>query len=223
LNAEIRLTEDGSTTFFSNQFKQHYHSQHGAIQESMHIFINAGFRQLCHRDSLKVFEMGFGTGLNVLLTLIMAEQLRITVQYETVELFPLQPEEALKANFPSLLGGWQNEFVAMHQGTWNKTIALSNRFFIRKQKVDLTTVILPGDIDLVYFDAFDPETQPQLWTSSIFQKIYNAMSNGAILVTYSSKGTVKRALREAGFKVERLPGPPGKRHMVKATKFNSVQ
>ena len=121
--------------------------------------------------------MGFGTGLNVLLTLIMAEQLRITVQYETVELFPLQPEEALKANFPSLLGGWQNEFVAMHQGTWNKTIALSNRFFIRKQKVDLTTVILPGDIDLVYFDAFDPETQPQLWTSSIFQKIYNAMAH----------------------------------------------
>lgn len=223
LNPNIAVTEDGSTTFFSKQFNQHYHSQHGAIQESMHVFIDAGFRQLRNRSSLQIFEMGFGTGLNALLTLTEAERSRITVNYEAVELFPLKPEDALQANFPTKLGGWQKEFESMHLCQWNTRQEISDRFSLLKHEVDLITAKLPSGIDLVYFDAFDPEAQPSLWTIAIFRKLFEAMSISGILVTYSSKGIVKKALREAGFKVERLPGPPGKRHMVRATKCNYAE
>jgi len=223
LNPLIAVTEDGSTTFFSKQFNQHYHSQHGAIQESMHVFIEAGFRKLRHRESLLVFEMGFGTGLNALLTLIEAERSRITVSYEAVELFPLKPEDALQSNFPTKLGGWQRAFETMHQCEWNTRQHISDRLSLLKHKIDLIAATLPSGIDLVYFDAFDPEAQPQLWAPAVFQKLHDAMSDGGLLVTYSSKGTVKNALREAGFKVERLPGPPGKRHMVRATKCNHAE
>ncbi len=189
----------------------------------MHVFIDAGFRQLRNRSSLQIFEMGFGTGLNALLTLIEAERSRITINYEAVELFPLKPEDALQANFTNKLGGWQKEFETMHHSEWNTRQQISNRFSLLKHKADLITAKLPSGIDLVYFDAFDPEAQPHLWSAVIFAKFYNTMREGGVLVTYSSKGTVKNALREAGFKVERLPGPPGKRHMVRATKCNHAE
>jgi len=189
----------------------------------MHVFIEAGVRRLRHRESLLVFEMGFGTGLNALLTLIEAERSRITVSYEAVELFPLKPEDALQSNFPIKLGGWQTEYETMHRSKWNTRQQISDRFSLLKHETDLITAKFPSGIDLVYFDAFDPEAQPQLWAPAVFQKLHEAMSVGGLLVTYSSKGIVKNALREAGFKVERLPGPPGKRHMVRATKCSHAE
>lgn len=162
--------------------------------------------------------MGFGTGLNALLTMVEAERLRQSVHYFSVELYPISLEEAVAANYSERLGVSTELFNNIHKAPWGEAVALSDYFSITKIKGDLLTLALPRGVDLVYFDAFDPAAQPNLWSEEVFRNFYEAMNVGGVLVTYSSKGVVKEALRAAGFFVQRLAGPPGKRHMVKATK-----
>lgn len=218
MNCRIELTEDGSTTFFSDRFGQHYHSIHGAIQESRHVFIEAGYRCVADKPHVTVFEMGFGTGLNALLTKVEADRLRQPVSYLSVELYPISADKACAANYSEQLGLSDDSFMRIHTAPWGETVLLSEHFSLTKINGNLLTLALPSGIDLVYFDAFDPEAQPDLWSEDVFRKTYEAMTSNGVLVTYSSKGVVKEALRAAGFFVQRLAGPPGKRHMVRAIK-----
>lgn len=206
----IEKTEDGSATLFVPELNEHYHSVKGARTESQHIFIEMGLNASAAARP-HVLEIGFGTGLNALLTLETAERERRPVCYTGIELYPLTWAEvdALKYSDHPL-------FEAMHQAPWDADTAITPHFTLRKVRTDVGT-IGPGDLlmihdvpfDVVYFDAFAPEKQPEMWTESLFQTIYDSMADGGILTTYCAKGTVRRMMQNVGFKVERLPGPPG--------------
>ncbi len=209
------ITADNSPTLYVPELDEHYHSVKGALQESMHVFINAGLKQV-QKNQINILEVGFGTGLNAVLTVIMNVKLNKKIYYETIEKYPLSAdiiEDLLNNNFiePELT-------KQIHHAPWDKDVKISENFTLKKIKTDLKTYIPEQTFDLIYFDAFAPDKQPQLWTEEIFQKLYHATYHNGILVTYSSKGTVKQALRAAGFIVKRLPGPKGKRHMVQAIK-----
>ena len=215
----VKTSADGSSTVYSPQFDEHYHSLHGAVQESTHVFIKAGLEKAgLTRHSLKILEMGFGTGLNCLLTLLENERMCKDIRYYTLEAFPLQPDVLEKLNHPAVLAGdfvnaW---FEKIHSAPWNRDVAIDKRFSLLKREITLQEFSAPETFDLVYYDAFSPATQPELWTGEIFGKLYSLMSEDAILVTYCSKGSVKRNLKQAGFTVESIQGPPGKREMTRA-------
>jgi len=215
-------TADGSHTLYVPELNEHYHSTNGALQESLHVFIEAGFRYVCKsmlRRPLHLLEVGFGTGLNALLTLLEAEKKHVEIYYETVEKYPLPPETIEQLNYGRLLP--ENSaplFYAIHRAAWGKETPLESWGTLCKKQVDLRDYQPGKTFDLIYFDAFAPTAQPTLWTQEIFRKLHAALSDGGVLVTYSSKGSVKQALRAAGFCVERLPGAAGKRHMLRAAK-----
>ena len=220
---KIRLieTKDGSHTLFMDEFDEPYHSTFGAIQESKHVFIDAGLSNFKENKFLKVFEMGLGTGLNALLTAIYAFENDIKIEYWAVEAYP--PDENLikKLNYPSLINHPSSDeiFQKIHSSVHGELVEIDQGFIFKKilNKVEQTE--LPESyFDLVYFDAFNPDVQPELWTEPIFQELYNSMNNGAVLTTYSCKGIVKRALKSVGFRIEKIPGPEGKREMLRATK-----
>jgi tRNA U34 5-methylaminomethyl-2-thiouridine-forming methyltransferase MnmC len=213
------LTEDGSTTLFNSGLKEHYHSIHGAIQESGHIFMREGFDKI-QAFPVSIFEAGFGTGLNAFLTFLASEGKAGSIFYTAIENYPVEEKITLSLNYPELINPAKAEvFRAMHNAPWNKEINLSRHFTLLKIKEDLCKIQLPETAyDLVYFDAFSPAVQPELWTEEIFRKLFTSMKAGAFLVTYSVKGSVTRALTTVGFIVEKLPGPPGKRAMTRATK-----
>ena len=215
---KLTVTEDGSHTLFNPEVGEHYHSTFGAIQESDHIFIRAGLEPFLGKQNvINVFEMGFGTGLNALLTFLHTEKTRQKIHYYGLEAFPINMKTARALNYHELLNTDQNLFLKFHQP--ENSIPISDRFFLEKETNTLEQVVLPDDhFNIVYFDAFSPEAQPQLWTPEIFGKIYSAMKTGGVLTTYSCKGTVKRAMKAAGFTLEKLPGPPGKREFLRATK-----
>ncbi len=217
---DIVLTSDNSHTFFNKNVGEHYHSTFGAIQESEHIFIGAGLKYLAERISdISILEMGFGTGLNALLSLKFALENNLTIDYFGIEAFPIQMEDAEKLNYPTVLEMEKEVFLEMHKID-EGFIEMGNRFRLQKVLGKLEETELPqGKFDLVYFDAFSPEAQPELWTEEVFTKIFNSMKSGGVLTTYSCKGIVKRALRSAGFKIKRLPGPPGKREFLRAEKL----
>lgn len=216
------LTKDGSLTMVIPEVDLTFRSRHGAIRESKHVFIEAGLRPLLEKagETLRVFEMGFGTGLNALLTLMEAEKLRRTIHYTTLELYPLETSEALGLNYCRLLGNMDilPGYTLLHDCEWESKITVSPYFHFQKIKADLREFRSPTQFDLVYYDAFAPAAQPALWTPEIFETIYQWMSPAGILVTYSSKGDVRRSLQSAGFEVEKLPGPPGKREITRAKK-----
>jgi tRNA U34 5-methylaminomethyl-2-thiouridine-forming methyltransferase MnmC len=218
MRPELKISEDGSSTLYRADLDEHYHSFHGAIQESMHVFIEAGLRKVNPKSSLNILEIGFGTGLNALLTWIHKPE--GIIHYHGVEKFPLDPDLTAMINYPKLLGGEAvfRTFSAMHAGVWEKEINIQGDFLLTKLRVDLCDFELKTHYDLVYFDAFAPEKQPELWTDTIFRNIFNKLSEGGILTTYSAKGAVRRSMQAAGFKVERIPGPPGKREMLRAIK-----
>ncbi|MBL4755390.1 MAG: tRNA (5-methylaminomethyl-2-thiouridine)(34)-methyltransferase MnmD [Flavobacteriales bacterium] len=212
---KLIVTEDGSHTLFSEQFGEHYHSLHGAIQESRHIFIEAGLKQ--HRAiDLNILEIGFGTGLNALLSYIEALKSDKAIRYTSLELYPLSIQDIEQINYGDVLGH-ENEFLELHEASWGKWIEINATFKLHKLKLDILTCELVDKYDLIFFDAFSPEIQPELWTESIFDKIARVCNPGAILTTYSVKGAVRRALQKVGFEVERIPGPPGKREIMRAT------
>jgi tRNA U34 5-methylaminomethyl-2-thiouridine-forming methyltransferase MnmC len=219
MNREIFLTADGSSSITIPSMNVTYHSRHGAITESRHVFIDAGFLYLHNQSPEKreyhIFEMGFGTGLNVLLTFAAAERLGCKVAYVTIEQFPLEEDIFTRLNYCDLLErpDLQPAFLQMHTCAWEKETSITPFFTIKKIKTDLAGFSTTQHFDLVYYDAFAPKAQPELWTKEVFEKLY-AMGN--LLVTYCSKGDVQRAMKAAGFTVDKLSGPPGKREMIRA-------
>ncbi|MCA1745878.1 MAG: tRNA (5-methylaminomethyl-2-thiouridine)(34)-methyltransferase MnmD [Bacteroidales bacterium] len=218
MRPELRVSEDGSSTLYRADLDEHYHSFHGAIQESMHVFIEAGLNKLRTKTALQVLEIGFGTGLNALLTMLQNPER--PVHYHALEKYPVPPDLAAAINYPQILGGEEvlRWFSAMHTCEWGAEVEIQKPFFLTKLEVDLCDYNTEALYDLVYFDAFAPDKQPELWTDSIFNKIFGMMAPGGILTTYSAKGTVRRSMQDAGFKVQRIPGPPGKREMLRVIK-----
>lgn len=212
-----KKTDDNSHTIYSEQFKEHYHSTHGAKSESLHIFINAGLQHLLLK-SINILEVGFGTGLNALLTFDEAEKSNLTINYTAIEKFPVAIDLIKELNYGNIIGNKYNEiFSQLHTCSWEKEIPIRSHFSITKKLIDLKNYSPPKNyFNLIYFDAFSPETQPELWSQGIFAKLFASLKTGGILTTYSSKGIVKNNLRNAGFTVKRLPGPKGKRHILRA-------
>ena len=216
---KLIVTKDGSHTI-QGAAGVTYHSTFGAIQESMHIFIGAGLRATRGPNPIHIFELGFGTGLNALLSLLEAADTGRPVIYETVETEPLPVSMAKELNYCRLLGRpeWEPVFARLHTSPWDTFETLHPTFSFFKTQRPGQGYVLQQSADLVFYDAFDPATQPELWTLEIFQGLYDQMAPGALLVTYSCKGDVRRALTAAGFQLEKLPGPPGKREMLRAKK-----
>lgn len=274
----FEITEDGSHTLYVPELNEHYHSTHGALQESTHIFIKDG---LLHRlrahvsdrpdqphsqrngeeqqyyseqsqqptPSITLLEIGFGTGLNALLTLLEAEKRGINLFYHTLERYPISVEAAQHLNYPAMLKNLENkmavenppqnnqndlsdgrlvnntiekQFLQLHTAPWEQATTINPNFTLLKQEIDFSrpaTFIPVKKIDLIYFDAFAPKKQPEMWTQKIFDHLYRISNRGAMLTTYCAQGVVRRSLQTAGFQVERLPGPPGKREILRATKL----
>lgn len=210
----IFKTEDGSHTIKSNRFNESYHSKHGAIQESVHIFIESAFKQ-CAKSEISIFEVGFGTGLNALLTYIEAKKLNKKVYYETIELYPISKEDVDTLNYSEIFDK-SDEFKRLHEP--ENIITLSPTFSLKKNLTDFTNFKFSNKYDVIYFDAFSPETQPEMWTKELFHKVYDSLNVNGILTTYVAKGEIRRRLIEVGFRVEKLEGPPGKRHILRAIK-----
>jgi tRNA U34 5-methylaminomethyl-2-thiouridine-forming methyltransferase MnmC len=212
-------TEDGSTTLYSKSYDESYHSVHGAEQESRHVFLQAGLQQ-CPKSTLRLFEVGFGTGLNALLTWAEAKRNRLQIHYIAVEAFPLDPTTVSALGFDCLKTDLPSDATRrLHQAEWGVDVMLDDPCFsLCKLKGNFETLALPSDIDLVYFDAFAPDKQPEMWEEHLFERLYHAMNVDSILVTYCAKGEVRRRLQRCGFTVERIPGPPGKREMIRARK-----
>jgi tRNA U34 5-methylaminomethyl-2-thiouridine-forming methyltransferase MnmC len=213
------ITDDGSSSFYSEEFGDFYHSRHGALREARHIFIRAGLEALSpERTKVNVFEMGLGTGLNALLTVL--EQGARDIHYTALELRPVTLEETRHINYPEVIADpvAYGVFVKLHMVSWSEWFTVRPGFAFRKIREDLKTHKLDRAVDLIYFDAFSPDAQPDLWTGDIFRKFYDKANPGAVFVTYSAKGAVRRALESAGWSVERLPGPPGKREILRGRK-----
>ena len=219
MKRKIITTSDGSTTIHLEEWNEHYHSKHGAIQEAYHVFINAGLSAI-DQNSLAILEMGFGTGLNAFITLLEAEKRKLQIVYTGIEAFPVQKNELQNLNYIEQLTAETKaqSFYEMHSCSWEEYHQISPYFGLKKQQRDFKEVNEQRQYDLVYFDAFGARVQPELWTAGMFEKMFNALRPAGILVTYSAKGTVRRAMQSVGFKVERLPGPPGKREMLRAVK-----
>lgn len=214
----FKITEDGSHTLYMPELDEHYHSVYGAVQEAIHVYINAGLNY-SSRKEINVLEAGFGTGLNTFLTYIEAEKQNKLINYTSVELYPLEKEIVGNLNYSETLNHKDTKvFASLHKAPWNEETKISNQFILNKIQADLTKYYFTGIYDVVYYDAFAPEVQPELWSVDIFKRIYDSMRPGGILTTYCVKGIVKRALLDCGFTIERLPGPPGKREMLRATK-----
>ncbi len=219
MTIELLKTKDGSDTLYMKELGEHYHSTYGAIQESMHVFIQNGLK-LCSNSPLTIFEVGFGTGLNAFLTYLESLQSGKTIQYISIEKFPVPRNVWELLNYPGILSHGEI-FRAMHLAEWNEKIRLGKNFTIKKILGDMTNFDfdLQPHFDLIYFDAFSPEKQPELWEKSIFKKLYDQTVPFGKLVTYCSKGSVRRALKDSGYITERLPGPPGKREILRASKY----
>ena len=217
---ELELTTDGSHTLYVPQLDEHYHSTNGAIQESRHVFIEAGLRH-CTKDEINIFEVGFGTGLNTFLTLIESEKCAKKVIYTTIEAYPLPDELIQCLNYPELLSRERPLFDKIHSSEWDKLVEINNRFSLHKLHANFTQFNFPPSpkYDLVYFDAFAPDKQSEMWVQSSFEAIYKQLNHNGILCTYCAKGAIRRMMQAAGFHTERLPGPPGKREMLRATKI----
>lgn len=212
---KVIITADKSPTLYVPELNEHYHSINGAVQESMHIFINAGLKTITKRE-IKILEIGFGTGLNTLLTFQEIQNSNKNIYYETIEKYPINEDLINNLHKTNIFNS--SLFLNIHNAKWEKEVAISNNFTLHKKKVDLKLYIPNKTFDLIYFDAFAPEKQPKLWTEEIFSKLFNATNENGILVTYSAKGIVKQALRNAGYFVKRLKGPLGKRHIIFAKK-----
>ncbi|MES1221534.1 MAG: tRNA (5-methylaminomethyl-2-thiouridine)(34)-methyltransferase MnmD [Bacteroidota bacterium] len=225
MNRDVIPTKDGSLTIYVPEMNATYHSIHGAILESQHVYINSGLLytlEKFYRDSpLFVLEMGFGTGLNALLTLIESENTKRNIHYTSIELFPLQADEINVLNYCQLLNrpGLIPIFNMIHECEWEKEISITPYFTLLKRKCSLLDYNTELQYNIIYFDAFDPSVQPELWTAEIFARIYSILSPGAVLVTYCSKGDVRRIIIKTDFTVEKLAGPPGKREITRAIKY----
>ncbi|MCC9136526.1 tRNA (5-methylaminomethyl-2-thiouridine)(34)-methyltransferase MnmD [Pontibacter silvestris] len=222
MHLEIRQTKDGSNTLYVPELNEHYHSIHGALQESQHVFIKNGLEHVLNtKKDVKILEVGFGTGLNAILTYPFALAQAVFVQYDTLEKFPISAEVVEQLQFDKFILDPElyTVFLQMHACPWNKPQDLIPHFCLQKIHESLEEFVVPeAYYDIIYFDAFAPEKQPELWTDEMFEKLFKATRPGGILVTYCAKGSFKRSLKAAGFEIEALPGPPGKREMTRGVK-----
>ena len=218
MERQLKITKDGSHTFFMLGMDEPYHSLHGAISESRHVFIGQGLLTV-QKPALRILEVGFGTGLNALLTLIESIPMNISVYYHAVEKYPLKSQEYSRLNYEKFIDHVpEGAFNRMHDCPWGKEVQISDRFALYKEEADFRSMNVPPPVHLVYFDAFSPEKQPELWTDQVMGSISRVCDAGAVLVTYSAKGEVRRTLASCGFDVSKVPGPPGKREMIRAVK-----
>ncbi len=200
-------------------WQEQYHSKHGAIQEAYHVFIKSGL-DLFENQEINILEIGFGTGLNAFITLIEFDKQNLKVNYTGVEAYPVSIEELNQLNYLEELKSLsrKDDFDLMHTSPWGDKVEIVENFNLKKEQILFKEISAIAEYDLIYFDAFGARVQPELWTVEIFQIMFNAMKSNGYLVTYAAKGSVRRAMQEVGFLVERLPGPPGKREMLRAKK-----
>ncbi|MEI6865729.1 tRNA (5-methylaminomethyl-2-thiouridine)(34)-methyltransferase MnmD [Flavicella sp.] len=219
MKREIIITSDGSTTIYLPEWDEQYHSKHGAIQEAYHVFIKNGL-ETHNKQNLAILEIGFGTGLNCFITLLEATKRNLTINYTGVEAYPIKEDELLQLNYVSELDSrnLSHKFEEMHLLGWNTKQKVHDNFSLTKRKQFIEDINDIEQFDLIYFDAFGARVQPELWTEEIFKKMYDSLKDEGVLVTYSAKGSVRRAMITVGFKVTKLPGPPGKREMLHAVK-----
>ena len=227
MKREIIITGDGSKTIHIPEWDEQYHSKHGAIQEANHVFLQMGLDHYLSKTSYQkespvaILEMGFGTGLNALLTFFEAQKMQTSITYTGVEAYPISSEEIKAMDYVSLLTAKDAQAVydKLHTTNWESEEEISALFQLTKREQRFEDIVDQDAFDLVYFDAFGARVQPQLWGEVIFEKMYTALRENGVLVTYAAKGSVRRAMQAVGFEVERLPGPPGKREMLRATKM----
>ena len=221
MKRKIIITADDSHTVFAEELNEHYHSTKGALKESLHVFIGAGLKEKTKaKKEIKVLEIGFGTGLNVLLSILESDKEEIHINCKTIEAYPLELELIEKLNYPELIGGRNTAkyFRKIHELEWNREHGITTKFILEKIKGKVEDIQLENFADVIYFDAFAPNKQPELWTEGIFKKMYRALKADGLLTTYCAQGEARRSLAAAGFRVEKLPGPPGKREMMRAWK-----
>lgn len=216
---KLKKTADGSYTLFVPEMDEHYHSVKGALTESEHIFINMGLKHTTIAEP-HILEIGFGTGLNAFLTLLEAERNQRKIHYTTLEKYPLNAEVLQQLNYPEIIAPEAAElYYKMHHVVWNVPVAITPYFTLQKIETDYTTFSFQQKYDIIYFDAFAPEKQPEMWSQQLFDNLYQTLNPGGVLTTYCAKGVVRRMLQSAGFTVERLPGPPGgKREILRGNK-----
>lgn len=217
MKREIIITSDGSTTIHLPEWNEQYHSIHGAIQEAYHVFIKSGF-EVIKKEVISILEIGFGTGLNCFITLLETEK---NIDYIGIEAYPVIKEEVEKLNYVSKLKAENNRnlFEKIHEVSWEKKHTIAPHFLLTKRKQFFSEITDKNCFDLIYFDAFGARVQPDSWTEDIFKIMFTALKSEGVLVTYAAKGSVRRAMQSVGFHVERLPGPPGKREMLRGVKL----
>ena len=221
MKREIIITEDGSTTIRIPEWNENYHSTHGAIQEAKHVFIKNGLDLFQTQNSVSILEIGFGTGLNAFITFLETIN-KEKVNYVGVEAYPISQEEIAQMNYVSELDSemYQEIFDKMHSCDWESQQKITDNFTLTKRKQFFQDIEDKNQYDLIYFDAFGFPLQPELWSETIFQKMYDALLPNGVLVTYACRTPIRKAMLTAGFLVEKLPGAPGKREMLRATKRN---
>lgn len=220
MQREIIETNDGSKTIRIIDLDENYHSHHGALQEANHVFIQYGLDYFKDKKNLSIFEMGFGTGLNAFLTAIETIHSDKKIEYTGIEAYPVSEEEVHLLGYNQLMGAEFSElYDKIHSVEWGSLQEITQNFKLHKIVNKIESVELKANFfDLIYYDAFGPRAQDEMWTVELFQKMFNSLRVGGVLVTYCAKGQVKRNLKEVGFKIEALPGPPGKREMTRAFK-----
>lgn len=219
MKREIIITSDGSTTIRIPDWNENYHSTHGAIQEAKHVFIKNGLELFQNQESVSILEIGFGTGLNAFIT-FLETLTKEKVNYIGVEAYPISIEEVKQLNYVSQLEAlkYQMIFDKMHTCDWNYQQLIADNFLLTKRKQFFQDIEDKNQYDLIYFDAFGFPLQPELWSDVIFKKMYDALLPNGILVTYACRSSIKNAMLSVGFSIEKLPGAPGKREMLRATK-----
>ncbi len=224
MKREIMKTADGSYTIHLPEINEHYHSKHGALQEALHVFLSKGLTYRCENfpkdTSLSILEIGFGTGLNALLTYSYAKKHDLHINYTGVEAYPVSREEWEAMDYGNFIEEGKHNLIyeEMHASIWEENNSITPFFTLRKEQLKFEEIKTVGTYDIIYFDAFGARVQPELWTETIFKIMFNALKEKGVLVTYAAKGNVRRAMQSVGFDVERLEGPPGKREMLRATK-----
>ena len=226
MRRKIIITADGSKTIHIEDWNEQYHSKHGAIQEAKHVFIKNGLHHFCHSErseesleNISILEIGFGTGLNAFITCLEAEKLKVNIDYVGVEAYPISSDEVSALNYDELLSKKNNSvFKKLHKVSWEENHKITSKFMLKKRKHFFEDIKDIEKYNLIYFDAFGARVQPELWTETIFKNMFKALKPKGVLVTYSAKGSVRRAMQAVGFSVERLEGPSGKREMLRAIK-----
>ena len=222
MKRKVITTADGSKTIQIEDWNEQYHSIHGAYQEAMHVFIKHGLKHVIDNENyserLSILEIGFGTGLNAMLTMLEASKNQVSVNYVGVEAYPVLLIELKQLQYDALLKDDSITFFKMHEEGWGNASTITSDFTLTKREQFFQDITDADAYNLIYFDAFGARVQPDLWTESIFKIMYKALKAKGVLVTYSAKGSVRRAMQAVGFEVERLPGPPGKREMLRAFK-----